>query len=134
IWLVGADDGETVSADDFAQGVADGECEGIGIAVFAAMLLVMFADQMREDLGIRGGLEGVAKLGEFVFEPVVIFNDAVVNDGYPSGLVQVRVRIFIRGRPVSRPTGVGNAEASFRWLLLQSTCQALVNSALFLSD
>ena len=46
----------------------------------------MVADEVREDFGGGGGLEGVAGLEEVRLEGVEVFDDAVVDDGQLVGL------------------------------------------------
>ena len=82
-----ANHGEAVSADDFAQRVANGLGQKIG-AVFATSFFVKVADQMREDFRVGVGSEFVSGLDQPLFEDVVIFNDAVVDDGNFAGGVE----------------------------------------------
>ena len=94
----------------------------------------MLADQMRQHFRIRGGFKDMPQLHQLVFDAVVIFNHAVVNDRNASGLVEMRVRILISGRAVRRPARVANAEAALGRLRLQNLGQTFVNLALFLPD
>ena len=55
-------------------------------------------------------LKGVALGDELLLEAVVIFDDAVVDDGDFAGLVEVRMGIFVRGRAVRGPARVADAE------------------------
>jgi hypothetical protein len=80
------------------------------------------------------GAEGVAGLELAFLEAVVIFDDAVVDDGDFAGLVEVRMGIFIGGRAVGGPAGVADAEAAGDGLNLEKPGQALVNLALLLAD
>ena len=52
---------------------------------------VVVADEMRQHLGIGGGLEGVARLGIALLEPFEVFNHTVVDDRDPRVLVQMGV-------------------------------------------
>lgn len=62
--------------------------------------------QVRDDLGVGLGGEpdaGVLQLGA---EPGEVLDDAVVDDGDPAGLVEVRVGVTVGGRAVRGPPGV----------------------------
>ncbi len=67
---------------------------------------------MRQHLGVGGGAEFVAGLEQPLLERVVIFNDAVVDDGDFAGLVQVRMGILIGRRAVGGPARVADAEVA----------------------
>ena len=86
----------------------------------ALALLIVVADQMGQDFGVRGGTEGVAGFEELFLEAVVILDDAVVDDGDFAGLVQVRVGIFVGGRAVGGPAGVADAELAGGGLVLEA--------------
>ena len=65
------------------------------IADFISAFLVIIADQVRQHFRVRAGPEFVAGGDKFVPQRVVILHHAVVDDGNPAGLVQVRMRIDI---------------------------------------
>jgi len=89
---------------------------------------------MREHLGVGAGFEFVAGLEQFVPEPVVIFDDAVVDDGDPAGLIQVGMGIYVGRRAVGGPAGVADADVAGGGFLFQQAREALVNFSLFLAD
>lgn len=59
-----ANDANAVSADDFAQRVADSANKQMFVAGDVAELLVLLADEVGEHLGVRGEFELVAGGGE----------------------------------------------------------------------
>lgn len=70
--------------------------------------------QVRDDLGVGLGGEpdaGVLQLGA---EPGEVLDDAVVDDGDPAGLVEVRVGVTVGGRAVRGPPGVTEPGARHR--------------------
>src|ERR1019366_3359835 len=79
--VVAADDGNAVSADDLAQGVANGLGERTGLAVGPGLALVMIADQMGQHLGVGGGMKSVAGFEEPFLEAVAILDHAIVDEG-----------------------------------------------------
>ena len=89
---------------------------------------------MRQHLGVGAGFEFVAGGEQFLFERVVIFDDAVVDDGDPAGLVEVRMGIDVRRRAVRGPAGVADAEIARDRFGFQQAGEAFVDFALFLAD
>ncbi len=89
---------------------------------------------MRKDFGVGVGLECVSGAKQFLFQRVVIFDDAVVDDGDLAGLVEVRMGIFVRRRAVRGPARVADADGSGDRLGFQQAREALVDFALFLAD
>ena len=71
---------------------------------------------------------------KFLFERVVIFDDAVVDDGDFAGLIEVRMGIFVRRRAVRGPARVADAEIAGDRVGFQKAREALVDLALFLAD
>ena len=94
---------------------------------------VIIADQMRQHLGIGAGPEFVSGLEQFLFERVVIFDDAIVDDGDFAGLIEMRMGIFVRRRPMRGPAGMSDAEGSGGWVGFQQRREAFVNPAPFLA-
>ena len=89
---------------------------------------------MREHLGVGVGFEFVAGGEQFLFERVVIFDDAIVNDGDFAGLVELRMGIFVRGRAVRGPAGVADAEISLDRFGFQKPCESLADFSHFLAN
>ena len=123
-----ANDGNPIGADDFSERVADGWRERI--AILAMPFFVIISDEMREDFRVRVGFESVSGFQEFLLERVVIFDDAVVDDGDFAGLIEVRVGIFIGRNAVGGPARVADAESSGDGFRFQETRDAVVNFAL----
>ena len=96
--------------------------------------LVIIANQMREHLGVGVGFEFVAGGEQFLFERVVIFDDAIVNDGDFAGLIEVRMGIFVRGRAVRGPARVADAEISLDRFGFQKARKAFADFAHFLAN
>jgi hypothetical protein len=122
---------QAVGADDFAQGLADGLGQARGILGGGG--LIMASDQMRQDFGVGRGTEGVALGQELLLEAVAIFNDAVMYDGDFAGLIEVRMGILIRRRPMRGPARVADADRAGGRLLAQQHGQTLVDIAHFLA-
>ena len=126
--------GAVAAALGFAQGFADGGGERAGIGVLFAALGEMLADQMGKDLGVGAGMEGVSGFEQFFFEAIVVFDNAVMDDGDFAGLVEVRMGIFVGRRPVGGPTGVADAERAVNGLPVNERDEAFVDFAFFLAD
>src|ERR1035437_6399367 len=134
IWIVRANHGDPISADDFAERVADGLGERVAVrAIFSAPFFVAIADEVREDFGVGVGFEFVSGLEQLLFERVVIFNDTVVDDGDPAGLVEMRVAIFVRRNSVRGPARVADAEIPRERSGFQQRRETFVNLPLFFS-
>src|SRR4051812_22287644 len=80
---------------------------------------------MREHFGI-GGRPKVVTLKPLP-EAFVVFDDAVVNHRNSAALVPVRMRIFIRRRPMRRPARVAEAELSVQWFGGQEPAETFVD-------
>ena len=102
----GVDDGDAVGADNFFEGVADGFGE------VAVGLFIMVADEVGEDFGVGLGGELVALGDEAVFEELMVFDDAVVDEGELAGLVEVRMGVGVGGRAMGGPAGVADANGA----------------------
>ena len=89
---------------------------------------------MRQHFGVGVGTERVAGLEQLLFESVVIFDDAVVDDGDSAGLIEVRMRIFVRRRPMRGPARVADAEISRDRFGFQKLCETFADFSLFLAD
>ena len=94
----------------------------------------MITDQMRQDFGVSAGMEGVACLEQSFFEPIVILDDTVVDDGNFPRLIQMRVGIFVGGRSVGGPACMADAQRAYDGLLPYLGNEALIDLALFLPD
>ena len=88
---------------------------------------------MREHLGVGVGFELVAGGEQLLFERVVIFDDAVVDDGDFAGLIELRMGIFVRRRAVRGPARVADAEVARDRFGFQQAREALADLALFLA-
>src|SRR5690606_17092962 len=93
------DDAEGVSAMQLSQGTAEG-------AEQVRFLLVVVGQQVGDYFGVSFRGEGIAELDESFAQLVVIFDDAVVDDGQAFG--QVRVGVVFGGLAVRGPAGVGD--------------------------
>ena len=68
----------------------------------------LLGEQMGDDLGVRLGGQVVAALGQFGAEGGEVLDDAVVDDGDPARVVEMRMRVGV-GRPaVGGPAGVAD--------------------------
>ena len=89
---------------------------------------------MRQHFGVGAGVEFVAGVEQFLLERVVIFDDAVVDDGDLAGLIEVRMGIDVRRRAVRGPARVADAEISRDRFGFQKAGEAFVDFPLFLAD
>ncbi|MDQ0576324.1 hypothetical protein QFZ29_002547 [Agromyces albus] len=87
----------------------DRRAEGLAQVALGAVLA---AEEHGGDLGV--GLTGeLVALGEqFVFQLGEVLDDAVVDEGEPALVTQVRVRVAVGGAAVRRPAGVADARAA----------------------
>ena len=97
-------------------------------------LRIIIADQMREHFGVGVGFELVPGTDQFLFERVVIFNDAVMDDGDFAGSIEVRMAVSVGRNAVRGPARVADAEAAGGRFGFQNAGEALVNPALFLAQ
>src|SRR5664280_404964 len=79
-------------------------------------------------------MKRVAEFKEFVLEPVVIVNDAVVNDSNFAALIQVRMAVGVGGRPVRGPARVADAELADCRFAGQKQGKAFIDLSLLLSN
>ncbi len=89
---------------------------------------------MREHLRVCVGFESVSSGEKFVFERVVIFNDAVVNDGDFTGLVKMWMTIFVGRNPMRRPARMSDADISRDGFGLQNLCKTFADFPSFFTD
>ena len=71
---------------------------------------------MRNDLGVRLGLEDHASGLEGITQIAMVLDDAVLNDRDRTVLTQVRMRIAFFGFAVGGPAGVADSTAARRTL------------------
>ena len=121
--------------DDVLEGAADGfgQCRTVLCAcgrpdtsVGAPTVLkfrVILADEVGEDLGVSLRDEFVAFGEEPFFELLMVFDHAVVDERDFAGLVEMRVRVLVGRRAVSRPAGMADAGRARGGLLAQERSQ-----------
>ena len=80
--------------------------------------LVELLQQVRDDLGVGVGDEGVAIRLKATAQFGVVVDDAIVDDGEPSLLVEVWVRVADSGCAMGGPAGMGDAGRAVKPLLL----------------
>ena len=95
------------------------------LGVRAAGLVVELADEVGQDLGVGLRAKLMPRLHERRAEHLVVFDDAVVHERQPAGLVEVRVRVGIVGLAVGGPARVGDADLAGRFVLLQQIRERL---------
>ena len=100
---------DAVGADDLFERRAGGLQEP-RLGVLAARLVVDLPDEMGQDFGVRLGAELVPGLQQLGPENLIVFDDPVVDQRQPPGLVEMRVRVLVRGTAVRGPASVGNAD------------------------
>ena len=99
--LIGRDHRNAVGALDVP------ECRSHG---FFEIAFVVLADQMGQHLRVGFRLEGVTAHLEGFADRAGVFDDPIVNDGDPAGLVQMGVSVGGRWGAVGGPTGVPDTD------------------------
>ena len=127
------DNRDAIGADDFAQGTGHRGGQRMGTLRHDRELGQMLPDQVGQHFGIRRRMEGMTGGDQALLDPVVVFNDAVVDDRHLARPVEVRMGIFIAGRPMRGPTGVTDATMAGHRCLPQQRTQALVDLPLALA-
>ena len=85
--------------------------------------IVIFADEMSQHFGVRGGFESMPCRRHLTLEELVIFNHSVVHQRQATALVGVWVGIDIGGLPVGGPAGVADSDARGAFTLGHVPCQ-----------
>ncbi len=80
-------------------------------------------DEMRHHFGVGLAFENRALALKPLLELRMIFDDAVVNDGYRSRNVRLRMRVQIARLAVSRPSRVPDSDRAFYCLVRDSLLQ-----------
>ena len=91
-------------------------CEHFQYGLLEVSLEILF-NHVGDHFGIRFRRELVAFFDELALEGEVILDDAVVRDNDPAFAVPMRMRVFLGGPPVGRPTCVTETELSGHRLL-----------------
>ena len=120
--LADTDDERTAEAsgDDLVGFVGRENAHGVGSASAgerlaggienrAPVVAHRLADEMGNDFGVGFRLEGATGGDQSGFEFLVVFDDAVVDDGDTSGPVEVRVGVALGGFAMGGPAGVADA-------------------------
>lgn len=84
---------------------------------------VGLGEEVGDDLGVGLGEQVVAALGEFGAQGGEVLDDAVVDDGDPARVVQVRVRVGVRGTAVGGPAGARGRRGRPQRALVQQLLQ-----------
>ena len=99
IRLLAGHDADGIRARHLGQGRPDGRLQ-------RPRRLPVRLDQVRQHFRVRVAREDVPCLGQLLFQPDIILDDAVVDQRQPPGAVRVRVGVDIVGPPVRRPARV----------------------------
>src|SRR6267378_6619988 len=99
--------GNAVGSLHLSQGPPHGGLEVIGRAK-------MFFNQVHKNFGVRCGRETMASTFEDRPEGSMIFNNTVVDEGYPPRAIGVRMSIRLRRHSMRCPPRMSNAERGFR--------------------
>ncbi len=89
----------------------------------------MDADEVGEDFGIGGGLEGMAVGKKLVFDDIIILDHAIVNEGDSAALVGVGVGIFVGRRSMGSPAGMSDPERAFEGVGMEEPGEAVIDFA-----
>ncbi|EHM55865.1 hypothetical protein HMPREF9080_00374 [Cardiobacterium valvarum F0432] len=111
--------------DDFAGTVGGEHSDGVGAAQTGSsgehggvqVVAVMAVDEVGDDFSVGVAVEGVAARAQLVADFLVVFDDAVVDDG-DAIAAHMRVGIPFAWHAVRRPAGVGNAARAAELLFL----------------
>jgi hypothetical protein len=71
--------------------------------------LVLPAEHLRGHLGVGLAVEGEAVFEQLLLQRGEVLDDAVVDQGDPAGVVEVRMGVAVGGAAVRRPAGVPDA-------------------------
>jgi len=115
VGLFVADHTQGVGAGEFLHGELHGAQQVGGGFVF-------LVDLVDDDLGVGVGGEGVADLFLLPAQLLVVFDDAVVDDGNRS-IAQVGMGVALARDAVGGPAGVGDAEVAADGREAQGFCQ-----------
>ena len=113
--LVDNDDG--VCANDFFQRGAN------GIRQIQAGAVLHLFDEVRQDFSVCFALQVVPAVRQKAANGLMVFNDAIVNDGNAAAASCVRMGVDIAGRAMCCPSGVANAHCAHRRVLVQMRFQ-----------
>ena len=72
----------------------------------------LLLQQVRHDLGVGLGAEGVAAILKLAAQVAVVLDDAVVDDRQAAGAVEVRVGVLVGDAAVGRPAGVAEPDGA----------------------
>src|SRR5487761_383258 len=97
---LGVDHRQAVSALHFLQRLQDRRLQIAAVRAF---------DKVSQHFRVRLAKECVAFSRQALLQPLVIFNDAIVNQKNLSRAIGMRVGVAFRGFAMRRPTGVGDA-------------------------
>src|SRR4030042_1356961 len=67
---------------------------------------------MRNNFGVCFRFENVTIVFQFLFELVKVLNDAVMNNGYLTCTIHMRMRINFKRRSMRGPSSMSDADAS----------------------
>ena len=110
--LVAVDHHQRVVAFELLERLADGVDE-------LRPVLHVFFDEMRDDLGVRLGLELVPDLLQPLLDREEVLDDAVVDDHDLAGAVAMRMGVVLVRLAVRGPARVAHAERAFERRALQ---------------
>ena len=111
------DDDNRVGANDFFQRGAN----GIG-QIQAGAVLHLF-DEMRQDFSVCFALQVVPAVRQKSANGLIVFNDAIVNDGDATAASCVRMGVDVAGGAMCCPPGVSNAHCAHRCVVVQMRFQ-----------
>ena len=115
---------DAVSADDLLERRA-GRFEQPRFGRRAARLIINLADEVSQHFSVRLRAEFVSRFDESGAKHLIILDDAVVDEGQLSGLVKMRMRVFVGGPAMGGPPRVADARLSRRGDLLDQIGEVL---------
>ena len=115
--VAGGNDFVRAVSGEHGDGVSAAQAGGSGQHGGVQVVAVMAVDKMGDDFGVGITMEGVAARAQLVADFLVVFDDAVVDDG-DAVAAHMRVGIAFAWHAVRRPAGVGNAACAAELLFL----------------
>ena len=112
---IGAEDPERIGPFDTVEHAVD-RVEDVAVTP------VIVAQQLRHDLGVRLRTEGDPSGNKKAFELYIVFNDAVVYNGDPLILAQMRMGVDIVRFAVSGPSSMSDTDHAVKALSTIRQC------------
>ncbi|MEY2601709.1 MAG: hypothetical protein QOJ36_1028, partial [Verrucomicrobiota bacterium] len=112
VWDIAMNDSDAIRSDDLLERRPRG-VDQARLGIVSSELAINAPDQVRQNFGVGVGAKiRVAVLDELLFERLIIFNYAVVDESDFASGVEVRMGVLIVDFSVRRPTSVTDSVGS----------------------